>query len=371
LRLALIAAGWLLGVIQAGLEGTMFLVQGQAIPWSRLGWNWLSYGISALFLPWLVESALASRPFARDRWVRQLPALAGRLVLAVILEAAIWGALRKGAELLGSPHYDLAALGRALLDGVFLSNVYLFAVFSIGANAVQGALRLKERDVAAARLESELATTRLRLLKTQLNPHFLFNSLNTVSALVQRDPGAADRMISRLSDFLRVLLDSAEEEEVTLDQELEHLALYAGIQRARFRERLRLDVDVPEELLDVAVPHLILQPLVENAIEHGSRSRRALAVVVRARLRAAEVELTVEDDGRGPAGPAPARPGHHGVGLASTRARLETLYGPGERFTLRPRFGGGAVATVRLPARRLVAAAARPPAFLVLRGETP
>ncbi len=355
LRLALIATGWSLGVVQAIFEGTSYLLQGRPIPWANMGWNWLTYGLSALLLPWLVERARAN-PFERERWRRQIPALVGRVVMAVAIEATAWSLLRKTAEWAGGKPYDMTILWRALLGGDFLLNVYLFAAFSIGAGAVEASRRLHERNLAAARLESELATARLRLLKAQLNPHFLFNTLNTVSALVERDPRQAHRTISRLSDFLRVLLDAAGQEEVTLEQELEHLSLYVGIQQTRFRDRLVFEVEVADDLLDVAVPHLLLQPLVENAIQHGALPRRPLRVLVRAAARAGTVEVTVEDDGRGLRAAPPAGPEHHGVGLGSTRARLRTLLGPGEHLTLSPRPGGGTTATVRLPERRLTEA---------------
>jgi hypothetical protein len=123
-----VAAGWLLGVVQAVLEGISYGLAGRAVPWHAMTWNWLSYGVSALLLPWLVARAQAN-PFTRERWPGQLAALLGRVLTAVAIEATLWLLLRKGYEWAGGKPYDLTLLWRGLLDGFLLSNVYLFTAF--------------------------------------------------------------------------------------------------------------------------------------------------------------------------------------------------------------------------------------------------
>ncbi|HEX8696161.1 MAG TPA: histidine kinase [Longimicrobium sp.] len=207
--------------------------------------------------------------------------------------------------------------------------------------------RLRERELAAARLEGELSRARLRALKAHLQPHFLFNALNTVASLVRRDPEAAEEMIGDLSDLLRASLAHEHTQEVTLREELATLEPYLRIQQARFGERLEVVRRVEASALDARVPHLVLQPLVENAMRHGVARRPGRGrVEVCVGREGGVLRLRVADNG--PGFPLAYR---EGVGLGSTRARLRHLYG-GERLTIRPAPGGGAVVELELPFRR-------------------
>jgi signal transduction histidine kinase len=203
----------------------------------------------------------------------------------------------------------------------------------------------------AARLEAQLADARLTALRAQLDPHFLFNTLNAVSSLVGSDPRGVRRMIARLSALLRHTLEESSEPEVPLERELGVLAQYVEIMEIRFEGRLHVETAVDPGALDALVPPLILQPLVENAIQHGvGRLPSACAgrVAVSARRDGDVVVLTVRDNG--PAlddASALARAG--GVGLRNTRARLAQLYGPDHTCALAPAPGGGVVAEVTLP----------------------
>lgn len=182
----------------------------------------------------------------------------------------------------------------------------------------------------SARLQSRLTRTELQALKLQLQPHFLFNTLNTITALLHRDPGRAERMVSGLSELLRVSLGSAGDQLVTLARELEVLQHYVEIQQVRFEDRLTVTVDAPADIQRALVPNLILQPLVENAIQHGLSGRAAAGhVSVVARRMYDQLVLTVDDDGVGEADPGSRR---EGVGLANSRARLRQLYGDAHRF---------------------------------------
>ena len=184
------------------------------------------------------------------------------------------------------------------------------------------------RAIKAAQLETRLAEARLKTLEAELHPHFLFNTLHAISTLVHTNPEAADRMISRLSDLLRLTFDGAGAAAVSLQEELEFLQKYLEIEQIRFQDRLSVLYDIDSETLDAEVPRLILQPLVENAIKHGvaPRSGRGL-VQISARVREAALWIEVRDNGVGLNGQPRSRL-HSGVGLANTRARLECLYGP-------------------------------------------
>jgi LytS/YehU family sensor histidine kinase len=185
------------------------------------------------------------------------------------------------------------------------------------------------------------------MLKMQLQPHFLFNTLHAIAELVHEDPRAADRMVAGLGSLLRISLESAGRQMVTLREELEFLEAYLAIEQVRFRERLSVAVEIDPHALDARVPHLLLQPLVENAIRHGVAPRMAAGrVTVSARRENGRVEIEIADNGRGlPNG----TPRAEGVGLRNTRARLEQLYGNEFRLELANGPAGGAVARLALP----------------------
>lgn len=209
----------------------------------------------------------------------------------------------------------------------------------------------REREQRAAHLETSLAQAQLRSLRAHLQPHFLFNTLHSISALVHTDPPRADRMIARLSDLLRQTMDPDAPQEVTLAEELELLARYVDLQEMRFGDRLRFQLDATPDSLSWRVPHMVLQPLVENSIRHAVADRPAGgAIEIRARVEATGLVLEVLDDGPGPAlGDSAAAAARPGLGLASTRARVRALYGERAIVELEGRSGGGAVARVWIP----------------------
>jgi two-component system LytT family sensor kinase len=198
----------------------------------------------------------------------------------------------------------------------------------------------------AARLEAQLAEARLDALRTQLNPHFLFNTLNAVSTLVERDPRGVRRMIARLSELLRHTLDETDEQEIPLDRELDLLRRYLEIMEVRFQGRLAVTLNIAEDVRDALVPNLVLQPLVENALKYGATGAEGEGrVEVSARRDGDVVHLEVRDNGPGPVAPSTSS----GVGIKNTVARLEQLYGTKQQFSLRAADGGGAIAEVELP----------------------
>lgn len=193
--------------------------------------------------------------------------------------------------------------------------------------------KLRQREVKTSRLEAQLTMARLEVLKTQLHPHFLFNTLNAISALMHRDVDAADRMIALLSDLLRLSLDQDSRHQVPLKDELSFLDRYLKIEKIRFRDRLRVEMDIEDECLPAQVPRLILQPLVENSVRHGlAMLSSAGRLGVRARRKGDRLVVAVFDDG--PGLPKSGAPEREGVGLANTRARLQQIYGDDHEFVL-------------------------------------
>ena len=207
----------------------------------------------------------------------------------------------------------------------------------------------QERELTTAQLRTRLAEAQLQALQRQLHPHFLFNTLNTISALMHRDTEAADAMLERLSDLLRLTLDRVGTQQVSLKDELDFLRKYLEIERTRFGDRLQVQIDVEPDTLDAAVPSLLLQPLVENAIRHGIGPKIGGGRVdVSARHEGGELCLEVRDNGVGvPHDQMQAF--HTGVGLTNTRSRLEHLYGDRHRFECRTPPGGGLAVTVVIP----------------------
>jgi two-component system, LytTR family, sensor kinase len=200
----------------------------------------------------------------------------------------------------------------------------------------------------AAQLQAQLADARLSALRMQLNPHFLFNTLHAVSALVERDPRGVRRMIARLSELLRTSLEEADEQEVPLQRELTFTERYLDVIQIRFQGHLRVDMHADDNVRDALVPNLILQPLVENAIKHGiSKLSSGGYIEVTATRVGERVILSVRDNG--PEVSLDKPPSPHSLGLRNTRARLAALYGPIQSLTLKHAPGGGLIAEVSLP----------------------
>ena len=207
----------------------------------------------------------------------------------------------------------------------------------------------QERELVSVQLQAQLAEAQLEALQRQLHPHFLFNTLNTISALMHRDVHAADEMLVQLSDLLRLTLDRIGTQQVPLNDEVDFLRKYLEIEQRRFGDRLQVHIDVDPEVLDAPVPNLILQPLVENALRHGIGPRVGGGRVdVNARSADGSLVLTVRDNGVG-LSPDKLNAFHSGVGLSNTRSRLENLYGERHRFEFQTPPGGGLVVTIVIP----------------------
>ena len=237
----------------------------------------------------------------------------------------------------------------AYFRATFYTNFQWYLLLVGAAYTVAWYRRMKDREVQAARLDESLTAARLEALKMQIQPHFLFNTLHTISELVHEDPGAAERMIVRVGDLLRLTVDNAQTHEVTLAQEVEFLEAYLEIQRTRFHDRLQVQVSVGEGIAGALVPNLVLQPLVENAIRHGAASMGGLGrILVKCERRGARLRMEVHDNGKGPR--PEATPGaRQGVGVRNTRARLEQMYGEGGRLELTHCPIGGTIAAIEIP----------------------
>ena len=229
------------------------------------------------------------------------------------------------------------------------ANMVQYALVMAAWHALDYYRRFRDRELRASQLESQLTRARLQALEMQIQPHFLFNTLNSISELMHEDVAAADRMIGRLGALLRMTTDGAGEQEVTVERELEFLRAYLDIERMRFGDRLWVEVEAAADAMDALVPNMILQPLVENAIRHGFAERAARGrVSIHAWRAGGTLRLEVRDDGAG-LGASHVR---ERVGLRNTRTRLRQLYGDAHRFEVAGATGGGTLALVEIPFRR-------------------
>lgn len=322
---------------QAGL--TYFYAQGKAPWWLVFKINLSEWYVWAALTP--VVMWLARRfPIERGRWWKGVLVLLPACFVLVMVKLMADGWVRE--NILGLPRMETRPSN-------IHPNFLTFWAIVAATQAFGYYRKYRERELRASQLEARLAEARLESLRMQLHPHFLFNTLNTISALVHEDPEAADRMIAALSDLLRQTLSTTGAQEIPLRQELEFLKHYLEIQQMRFGDRLTYFEEVEPETLDAAVPAMLLQPLVENAIRHGIAPRAAPGrVELRARRAGEKLELTVRDDGTGL--PADFR---EGLGLANTRARLGQLYGAAHGFEMRNAGGGGVEVRIEIPFRLL------------------
>jgi len=206
---------------------------------------------------------------------------------------------------------------------------------------------LRQKEAQTAKLTAALAQAQLQALKMQIHPHFLFNTLNSIAALLHKDVEAADQMIARLGDFLRLTLKSSDAQIVDFEQELEFLKCYLDIEHIRFQDRLTVEMDIDPDALTAMVPNLILQPIVENAVRHGVARQTAPGhITIRARRQGDRLIMTVEDNGPG----LKANSNGSGIGLRNTRARLEQFYGTDFSFDIANSAQRGASVTLDVPA---------------------
>ena len=296
-------------------------------------WLWIP---GTLLLLWLVARA----PLERERWGVPLLVLVVGALAASLFRIAAEIAMFPAIGWYGiQPEWNQMQVGNLLKDALRAG-----MIIGVG-HALVYAQRSRLREQQAAELQDRLTQARLDALSAQLNPHFLFNALNSIAEMVHHDADAADRMLVQLGWLLRQSLESGRRQHTTLDEELEVIDAYVGIEQVRLGERLRFRRDIDPEVRHAQVPRLMLQPLVENAIAHSVAHREAPSTVeVRARREGERLMLEVDDDGAGK----PSKPGF-GVGLSNTRARLECLYGEAQSLDVETQPGGGTRVRVSLP----------------------
>jgi signal transduction histidine kinase len=335
-------------IVGLAFAGQLYLSRpdiGWAFALGRALGDWYVFAVLSVPAMWV-----ASRlPFAARRW---------RLALVIHLASGAlfslgWMTLRAALEHWRTRNeLDPVTFGAAFnqaLGATFFWNFLIYWGVVIGQHAFAYYQKFHEREVQSAELETRLTQARLQALQMQLNPHFLFNTLNAISSLMHKDVEEADRMIVHLSDLLRYALESTEAQEVPLRRELDFLDRYLQIQQARFGNRLVVRREIADETLDALVPNLVLQPLVENAIEHGIAPHlRVGEVVLRARRGVERLELEVQDNG---VGLPPDKPLVDGIGLSNTRARLLQLYGSAQALQLANGQTGGLIVRVTIPWR--------------------
>ena len=312
-----------------------------AMPPSMVGaWGWIPL---ALGLFWLA----ARLPIEPGRIASRLAVHAAAVLAIIGLRAAFIYSLDPWLHWYPAP----PAFAEVLLQSVWNNFFQAWLVVGV-AHALVYAERAREREAQAARLQSQLADARLEALSSRLNPHFLFNALNSIAELVHRDAQAADRMIVGLSALLRSSLEQCAQAEVPLEQELALLGHYLDIEKIRLGERLQVVWEVTPEARAACLPPLLLQPLVENAVRHGiSRRLSPGHIAIRAWCEAGRLHIEIGDDGAGEG----AHPGV-GIGLATTRDRLRALYGDAASLVLQ-REDGLTRAMLSLPLRRRQVAA--------------
>jgi signal transduction histidine kinase len=292
-------------------------------------------------------------PIERQHWGRNLSV---HLLASLILSTVVtWGGhlllyLNYGYRV-GRPYPVDRAL-RFVVEN-FSEGIGIYLLIAIITYAVSYYNRYRKGELRAMQLEAQLSQAQLQALKMQLHPHFLFNTLHSISALLSRDTDKARTMITRLGDFLRLTLENNGTQEVTLQQEIEFLRCYLEIERVRFQDRLTTSVEIDPAALDSKVPNLILQPIVENAIRHGIAPRSTPGLInIQAKQENGLLRIEVRDNGPGlPVNRKDENLFNKGVGLANTQTRLERLYGESASFELINDPGGGLVVTLEIPTK--------------------
>jgi two-component system LytT family sensor kinase len=340
--LRLIVGGWAalagLSLVTAQLTGTALLPT--ELPWGAL------LGMEAVSLTLWVGATLAAlwvaEQLTAERFTTAL-SVSAELATGMVFVLAAAVAERWITEVLVAPE-DGPLVGAILprFDARMLGYVLIVALGQTGRYIALS----RKREVEAAGLEAHLAKTKLQVLKMQLQPHFLFNTLNTTAELVHTNPKAADQMITRLGDFLRLSLHHAGHQLVPFRQEIDFIRAYVDIEQVRWGDRLVVEWDCTVDTLDAAVPTLIWQPVLENAIRHGRDPRSGHARIhLGARRQGEELSLTIRDWGPG----LPPEGHSERVGLRNTRERVARLYAGRASFELSDAPGGGTMAMLRLP----------------------
>ncbi len=347
-RTAVFGAFWtLVGLAFASQFYLSSTLLGRTVTWGQA----ISYSLGDWYV-WAVLSVpilLLARRFPPEEgsaWRTAGIHLAAALVCSLVY-VVLRSLVGQVHSLLIDEPVSFGDIFRPLLVRTFPFNLLIYGVIVSASHALDYYRKYHERTVHAIELEKHLAEVRLQALLRQLKPHFLFNTLNGIASLMHSDVHAADRMLVRLAELLRMTMSHPGQPLTRLRDEITFIEKYLEIERIRFRDRLSVSIDVDPAALEAQVPSLILQPLVENAIRHGVEPQtRAGRVELSARREPGAVVLVVRDNGPG------VPPGgftREGIGLGNTRARLREIYGGRHRFELVNHPEGGLVVTLTLP----------------------
>ncbi len=319
-------------------------------------WLHLFFTILFSWLPWALATPLVlslGRKYPAAEWRRVSAWLAHLAACAAIgLASAGWDAMWEvwlNPWALSPAPRSFAQLWLYKFDNGLLADVILYGVILVVGSMLDSRERLARQQTETARLNEQLSKAQLSALRRQIEPHFLFNTLNAIAGLVREKRGDdAIRMIAALSDFLRRVVEDSGRQQVPLAEELEFAQQYLDIQKVRFAERLQIRVDVPVELFPAQVPSLILQPMVENAVKHGIAKRvQGGAIRIAAARSNGRLTLSVYNDG--PGLPEGWEKTQSGVGISNVRTRLQNLYGDEFEMSMRNQASGGVEVSVSVP----------------------
>jgi two-component system, LytTR family, sensor kinase len=343
-KLALLATG--IGVLEFFYHALDPIARGHSVDWVRVLAEELTGQWAGLAISPLIAWVTLKYPLRDGGWRRWWPLYVATGIGAGFLDTTINYGERIAV---------FAALGRGLYDyGIMHVRYFMelpgqltgIATIVMAVSYVEHQRLFREREVKVQTLERQVLQAQLETLQMQLHPHFLFNALNAISAIVYEDAGAADKMIVALSDFLRRVLRTDKSLEVPLHEELEMLDLYLCVMRARFEDKLECTVAAAAELQDALVPQLILQPLVENALRYAADPETGrITIAVEARRTGDRVFLEIRDHGR----PSEIAHSGNGVGLKNLEGRLERLYGKSARLQMEHSQGAGTNVLVEVP----------------------
>ena len=352
-------------VLSLAVAGSTYLAMiNHGHSFARLfGWQFISWGFWAFVCPLVLR--VGSGLLSGDRSLFRRLTLATLLGLALIL---LHDVLTAALTLWIRPFYPLrpgsfTGILTGQLPSLLVIDAFVYTLLLVVGSAYYQHRRAQQLDLRESRLEAELVRAQLHALQLEIRPHFLFNTLNSISALIRlRNHDGALKMLLGLSDLMRAAVDQPKDQLVTLSAEIEFVKSYVDLQRARFAERLQVDYQIGDDCLDVTVPTFLLQPLVENAIRHGAAPRAgACHVHIGASADAGKLRIWVSDDGVGlPRGFDLERDA--GTGLSNTKSRLAQLYGTAASFEVRAGDAAGTIVEMALPCAPpvRVAAAATP-----------
>ncbi len=332
---------------------TVFVMRSEGM---HHAWVYLFVTMVLAWLPWALATPIVlhlghrfppikARPFSN--WLKHLGTCTA--IGLVFTAWTTWLELRLNPYALPSVPGPFAHVWLDKFYNGLLTTVLLYATILIVSSVLESRERLAQQQTETARLNEQLSKAQLKALRRQIEPHFLFNTLNAVAGLIREGRNdAAVSMIAGLSDFLRRVLEDSPRQQVPLGEEMEFVQQYLNIQRVRFAERLQISVDVPKDLYPAQVPSLILQPMVENAVKHGI-AQRAQGGAIQITAFRSNGTLTLSVYNEGPSLPADWEMTHSGIGISNVRTRLQSLYGDAFALSMRNRDASGVEVSVSLP----------------------